>query len=746
MRYTGPVKQEVAKGGEFLISRARVLLGQVEDRLRRTPMLQQLTARAETGDGWKIWVGNILGRRFIEITGNVGELIEGVCKVEYLSGFMDWINPFTYGADGHISRVSLRDQETGAVSGWENSEELLPAFGGAGTGTSCSPFFQQFRATPAIQKSSCYSGEMMNIIALLQGYKLPIAFNYCWGETDGIWVSGYGVRYVIRISIVEGVTAWKLPVCEELSEERKDELGLDYPFLPKPVTTIPPLASRILLMSSREMVQSGYPATYPYSFELGWSFSPDGHKAIQTSWSWPDAWKRAHLWEMDITSYDGTEPHVATLTKTEESYCWGEPWGNIKFPQYLPTGGMSLVTFDPRSDPVLAGAPPGDYSRIPYFAAYLPGNDTPMVWRTSDASTPDDEDPYDNAENPANYHQCSAERWTMKAPGVGAGVFGTGLVKNYSMKRFFEATGPVSNPVEPEVSFTASGSMRIYSTVQDGGWYQNGSTLRAISQHWTSTTESFNPGKHAKLVYSTISVPFFNRCGLHLFVKMREDVWSESATQFKDGMGFGQYQFYKGHIGFQELCDGNFPQYRPIPCNGFTEPLIDLTEFWPYGSGWWCSEPKLKAMFTPGDGCYGEPDAPKTQYWCRTGATPSPLSTCAGVATNLTGYYKEIASEQHLYALNWETGEMEQVKEWTGPGSYDPYDPYMAEQGYDGGQIMVSHFEPFRLKGFNSMEMNGIRGDKYVFVNNPQAKYPVLSDIEGGLDRTFFGVSFRTGE
>lgn len=89
---------------------------------------------------------------------------------------------------------------------------------------------------------------------------------------------------------------------------------------------------------------------------------------------------------------------------------------------------------------------------------------------------------------------------------------------------------------------------------------------------------------------------------------------------------------------------------------------------------------------------------------------------------------------------------MELVKEWEGPGAYDAFDPYMAVKDWDGGSVMVSHYEPFRLKGFQSKEMNGFQGDEYQFIGSPETKYPVLNNIGSGLDRTFFGVPFTSSE
>lgn len=753
MRFTGPVRREVAKGGEFLISRARVLLGQVENRLANSS-LQQLVSKTETGDGWYIIASNILGQRFIGIYKEPVDEIEGVCRVEYISGFLDWTNWGSFSENEYIDRISLFKE--GVRSAWrtypnpDDSEELewYQAFQGGGTKFSCSPFFTAFRSSPAIQKSSCYSGEMCKVISLLQGYKTPIAFNYCWGETDGIWVASDGTRYVIRISILEGVTAWKLPVCEELTDERKSELGVDYPILPKPVTSVLPLAGRILLMTAQELAASGYSSAYPFSFEIGWSFSDDGHKAIQTTWTWPDEWKRAQLWEMAITSYTGQAPDVAMITKSEETYVWGDKWGNISFPQYLPQGGMALITFDPRADPVLSGAPPGSYARIPYYAFYPPGeNATPVVIRTSDAQAPDDEDPLDREEVPGNYHWCAVDRATMKAPGVGNGVFGIGLVRNYSMKRFFEASGPLTLAVEPEESYVETGSMRVYSTFQDGGYYlTSASSNRAISQHWLSYTDYIPSGTHERKRYHTIIVPFFNRCGLMEFTKWREDAYAGAGTRFRDGAGFGMYGSWRTHSSWGELCTIGAIAYQAIPCD---YPLPDLnyfTEFYFQGHGEWCSDPILAVLFTPGDSCYGTPEAHATRYYCRTGETPAPISSCPANGYALTDYYNEQDAGQELYAYNWSTGSMELVKEWEGPGSYDPFDAYMAVKDWDGGSVMVSHYEPFRLKGFQSKEMNGDQGDEYQFVGSPETKYPVLNDIGPGLDRTFFGVPFTSSE
>lgn len=655
-------------------------------------------------------------------------------KCECLHGFLNLINWNSISEDGYISQVAFR-----AAGGFVDTPLLTGSFSGSSyppAPCALAPVERWSPSSMLTKLGSAFSGTMRKVVQLMGGMNMPIPYDYCYSKSDGIFVASDGSHWVVRVDNATGIWTQKIPTCETLTTERKTELGIDFDYIPSPI-----LGPWKKIASAS--VLSEYSATLPFYTECGWAFSYDGSEAQNVTWTLPDAdpWKRAYRFKISIVG--GTNgPTSASVEIVEESYLWGDIWAAPKFPHFLPAatgGGQSLLTFDTRSIPVLAGAPPGDYSNIPFYVFYVDGESEPVVIRTGSTGAGDDEDV--DTFPPANYQSCpGGGDWGWEtSPGAATGLFGT-YTKVFSSKRTYEFDGPIDLPEDVDLgepSWSGTGTLYKISSERVGGWHKSGKPRWAWAERWVCTN-SFGAGTVEYASYQGLLIPFYDREQAYLFVQARNNWTMPNPGVRKHGLSYGDW---KGSIyvsGEDDDCAplGELWYYQAVTCAGPTPSQYGTdTTFQNYNGTVWLADP---IDCTPWwlDAC--SPAATTIFFESLGGPVPSSCPAISDFPGEDGGdSYKRMA----LYAIDHRSSSFVQVKEWE--DEYDPYNPYVSTilSASSGSIILVSHPDAFSGAGFASMESGGTQGDKYYYFGTADTSYP-LSDLTSGFDRGWFGAPF----
>jgi hypothetical protein len=183
-------------------------------------------------------------------------------------------------------------------------------------------------------RAGMYSGEMRKVVQVLQGMGRTISYNYRASETHGVFRTGSGAPWIIKISRA-GVFAWPMNFCR--GPNSPEALGYT------PLPTAEPEEPRELL--SAEVMESVYEGKGGFYSGSGWAFSASGAKAANCFVGSKDIY--SHSWQYVISIAAGSDgaPTSATVTLAEEGYIHGPKATHMKFPRAV--NPLSLYSFDP---------------------------------------------------------------------------------------------------------------------------------------------------------------------------------------------------------------------------------------------------------------------------------------------------------------------------------------------------------------------------------------------------------------
>jgi len=678
--------------------------------------------------------------RLISMTETEGGALEVEVECDFLSGLIDLRNFWTVEEDGYIDRVMfckdanapqtgdpdwsapswVRGGEVENVAGemewvtgeWENTDKLLKGYSGLPE--------NYYPGSPTYSQAGWYSGRMRELVQWLHGKNIPVTYGFGFAETQGIWVGADGSWWFIKISAA-GVTAWRVPICQVMTDDEREYYGFDLPFYPN--WTSDAEEDLVELISAEDMSEF-YDDRSAFYALCGWSFDSDGHHAINTAWKWDDDgdWKQSSLWRLTITG--GDEPTSASMEMEGEEYLWSEFQGmvNLKFPVFR-SESPSLVSFE-TSYETPEGFEDGPPTRNPAPMKALFDKDGNEIVIYLDTMLGGAESSMEDAPSCGSRDNIS-----------GTFVDGDATVVNTNYFLIKKDGSTISDDPEENVEVGNGDSLIVFKTFQDsGGWVY--SSNRLFESHWHRDHLMVRAGPDGAYLWQQgcVILPFFESTSFYYFVGgVGTAAQAGTVAHRASGGVSGRWFNTAGFSACDEpVCGGlSFEANINVP-----PTMSEITDI-----GWGAEGRGLDAA-PRAVMCYDTP----LYGACIVEDVYYPGGVC------LTQWWdSDIDWEFGCHGLLrfYNDGGFDELKSWEAEGLEGFQESCRRDEVYSNfqdpsssgfqAQQMAMYMDVHHNAGPISKEMDGLSGETYHFIGNTQDRYP-LEDLPDNLWRAWFGA------